>query len=279
MHVPPIPSAAGVLAAVLLCCGVPARAEILLSEDFETNDSRAALEAAGWDLINLVAPAATAPGPSYNFVTGNGSATALSTGDIGASSPQSNNRPGGFFLAPVVVDADRGFRLTYDLLFTDGDQPASAFNDAVTVLGYTGEVAFDYAVTTAAAANNDLWRVTGTADGARTELVGNYGAGFLNNTFYGVTIDWAPLTGNTGTLSVAFTGTGVDAADGFTLANYTLADNSRFGFGTFNNVGTFDNVVFNAAPVPVPEPGGGVLVLLAACGCLVRRRPATGTAG
>lgn len=225
-------------AATSLLFTLSAPAAQLVNETFEALSGSTL--PTGWVLVD------NNPGtPTYAVVTGhNGSGG--NSGKAGKvtnvdASQASGDRPGCWIQPPVAAAGSQPFTVTFDVK-TDNEATA---DDAVVLFGNISGGTYYYLFFTENAANNDLFRVTG---GARVEppAIDQWAAAYVNNVWYRITITWTPTSGTVGTLSVS----GVRVSDGVTIGtinnfSLTMDSNVQFGFGSFNDNGTFDNIVIN----------------------------------
>jgi hypothetical protein len=225
-------------AATCILFSLSAPAAQLVSETFESLSGTTL--PAGWTLVD------NNPGtPTFSIVTGhNGSGGSAGKGGKVTNvdpSQGTGDRPGSWMQPPVVAAGSQPFTATFDVK-TDNEATA---DDAVILFGNISGGTYYYLFFTEAAVNNDLFRVTG---GARIEppAIDQWAGSFVNNIWYRITITWTPTSGTVGTLSVS----GVRVVDGVSIGNInnfslTMDSNVQFGFGSFNDNGTFDNIVIN----------------------------------
>ena len=101
-------------------------------------------------------------------------------------------------------------------------------------------------------------------------IVESYAAGMVDDHWYTAFLTWNPiLQGGQLVLDVVDISTGTSMG-GFTLNGFDMPLVTQFGFGTFNDRASFDNVLLYAEHIP--EPCTMTLLALGGVGALVRRR-------
>lgn len=241
----------------------------VVDEDFEGETGLPT----GWTLVDN-----TSGTPVFSIVTGHdGSGGGSgSAGHIdGTYDPGANSTPGGWFQSPASRTGASPFTLTYDVkVEQEGDA-----DDSIVVFGDIDSDDYYVLYVTEVDANNDLYRVdNGVRAGSPVEDA--YASGILDDTWYSATVVWTPISGTTGTLSVDVVDPGTSTSMGsFTQTNLVMDSTVQFGFGSFNDQASFDNININININVIPEPSTFALAALGllgltACGLgrYVRRR-------
>ncbi len=239
-----------VLALAALLSVSSAEAAQLINQNFESFSLNSTALPAGWTKFD--------PDNSgtYQVVAGhNGTGGGAGRGGRWTSGTTStpNSILGGFIQTPASASGSQPFSINFDFTMPDnggGDDACVVFGDLSDPYGQDGSASnsFFMVVFNESATSNEVYLVT---EGARTQVGLDFrsGSGLTDDTWYKVALTWTPTNGLTGTL--AFT---IRRASNNTLeANYaqtvTMSPNVTFGFGNFNDVGVFDNIVIDGSVI------------------------------
>lgn len=258
-------------AAGVLLAAPSVNAAVIIDEDFE---GLAGLPA-GWFVVDNNAGAND---PVFTIVAGHDGAgddsgQAGHLGDM-IDGGGTGNPNGGWFQAPQETAAASSWRLSFDVKF--GSPPEGTADDATVVFGDLDNRNYYSLFVTEAPANNDLFYLLndsrqGVGDNG-TAVIGTdgYASGLVEESWYSGTLLWNATTKNLsfaiadpsdGSLLGSFATTlnglqmVVDAGE-FEVANPGLSGNVQFGFGSFNDNGTFDNILLETVNIGAGDVDG-----------------------
>lgn len=235
------------LAGILLFAA-DARAALLLSENFESAPSLPA----GWTEIDPQNRGGYTMAAGHNGTGGSSGNGLRYSADTGGP----NQIFGGAMSPPVIIAGNQPFTLSFDFQVVDdattADDAVLVFGDLSDIYGLNGgpQSIYYMVVFNETAANSEVFRVT---EGNRgNPIVNDFGGttGFTVGAWYHADFVWTPSTGATGTMAVTLkrVSTGATFAS-FPISSINIGSSVQAGFGSFNNVGLFDNLVINGTAV------------------------------
>lgn len=232
------------LTAIMACCVLGshrADAALLLDENFTGEVGLPA----GWTVFDEPTLGETTIGVGHEGNNVNGG-TAIRY-KANANGP--NSIPGGFLKPPLALLASQPFTIAFDFKMVSN----SASDDAVFVLGdlsdpygtnASAQNKYHLFVFNETAISNDFFLVT---EGTRAPVQEDFaGASPLTpDIWYRTVLTWTPTSGFTGNFKMDLFTASTGALRGTFTKSITLPQSTLLGFGAYNDIALFDNIVVN----------------------------------